>query len=118
MTVPVGSTLARVYFTAPRDHDRGDPHDTRAAAVDDALDKWAAIAGDFPVYPPVVDERWVMNHPGDRGGRTDTLHQRSTVAPNLTEGDACRTQADRRALVARLRQATDTLSSHRVTRTT
>lgn len=108
MTAPIGSTLVHRYYLAPRDLSEGEPHDDLGEAVADALERWAQVPGDFPVFPPVVDEMWVMADPAT-GTRYHLLHQRTTVAPGLTEGDHARTGADRRAVADRVRASLATV---------
>lgn len=83
MSVPVGSTLTRVFYTVANGHGYiGTEFEVLAEASITALEEWAKFEASCAITPPTVVEYWVMTHPDGSG--TTMAVQRSQVAPHLT----------------------------------
>jgi hypothetical protein len=84
-SVPVGSTLTRIYYTVPGLYSVG----TERATLDDAVHEarwqkdegWRKNEDGVRVW---IDERWVMTRPGEQGGTTDLMVDRTEFYPTET----------------------------------
>ncbi len=78
-----------MHFEVATWHGYGDRFDDHLAAVNAALDQWAATESDLTINPPAITERWVMRDPEglvhDVPIQTTTVWQTSTTGVVGTE---------------------------------
>lgn len=93
--VPVGSVLSRVYFAVPTTHTIGFTFDTLDEAAREARQRkdegWERDESGARVW---IDERWVMQHPAERGGSTDVIVSRVEFAATETRPQWAATRRD------------------------
>ncbi len=105
--IPVGSVLTKVRFEVATWHGYGDQFDDHLAAVNAALDQWAATESDLTINPPAVTERWVMRAPD---GLVHDVPIRTTTAWETSTTGVVGAEARRQAL-ERIRQSQQTLAA-------
>src|SRR5688572_10678990 len=84
LSIPVGATVTRVYFTLPNHIGHTGPEfNTQYEANTEALRRWGANQSNLPIPAPTVKQRMVFTVP-DGGGALDTVVDTEVVFPNLT----------------------------------